>query len=489
MRALLRRLTKISIGYGAIQWAGPFVSFFLTPIITRILNPDDYGTAEYILTISSALTTLFLFGIPQALMVHFNDHHQDQRWQRQVTGSALLVVVLLGAPTGVILLFFAAQIAQITVQDNHYTILFQLMGAGMILGFSNSVLINAAQSALRVRWGILFSLTNLIMMVTGNILFVIILRWGAIGLVLVPITTGFVLSAVTGIVARPLIGKPSLNTMKLLLRSGVLLQPALVAGWSLQLADRLILARYVSMDWLGYYTIANRIAALLYILIGPICSAWTPLVLATQKETQSTQNYASLSRYLIAVILNGSLCLGLFSNELLIVMTRPAYLPAAPYVGFLAYIHVFNVINTILSTNSMAYKYLKEISWANVAGAIVNIGLNVALIPIYGIWGATIATIIGYMIPPIVLQGVLKKHSLLPYSIKKVGSALLIHVGLLAIAALLPSTNSLISIGLKLFLLLIMQLAFLLLGIVTKIEVYQAFSFIKKQVSTFLPGK
>ena len=44
-----------------------------------------------------------------------------------------------------------------------------------------------------------------------------------------------------------------------------------------------------------------------------------------------------------------SLGVGLFANEILIILTRPAYLPAAPYVGFLTLMYVFTVFGFILA--------------------------------------------------------------------------------------------------------------------------------------------
>ena len=82
MRDLLKRMTRMVIGYGAIQWAGPFLSLIFTPIITRALTPGDYGVADYLLTIVSALSTLALVALPTALFTHFNDRPGDIGWQR-----------------------------------------------------------------------------------------------------------------------------------------------------------------------------------------------------------------------------------------------------------------------------------------------------------------------------------------------------------------------------------------------------------------------
>ena len=81
MRQVLKRLTRMTVGYGAVQWAGPALSLIFTPILTRILAPSDYGVADYVLTISAFASTMALFALPQALSAHYNDKPDDPHWR------------------------------------------------------------------------------------------------------------------------------------------------------------------------------------------------------------------------------------------------------------------------------------------------------------------------------------------------------------------------------------------------------------------------
>jgi O-antigen/teichoic acid export membrane protein len=474
MRQTLKRIAKMAVGYGAVQWAGLVLSLVFTPIITRILTPADYGAADYLLTIAAAVGTAALFALPQALMTHFNDQPQHWQWQRRVTGSALALVLLVGLPVSGLLLLLAPQFAAGPLKSDRYVLLLQLIGATTIFSLISAVLTAAAQAALRVRWGMLFSLTTIVMSTLGNVLFIILLRLGVTGMVLTPILTSLAVCVLAAMVMRQMVGRPSLAIMKVLFRSGTILLPTMMAAWALQVIDRLFLVRYVSLESLGQYAIANKIAGLLYVALAPVYSAWTPLALSIQHDPTAKQQYANMARYLIGAALIAALGLGLFATEILIVLTRVAYLPAAPYVGVLTYVHVLAAIGTVLATGAMAGKQLPAFSWAVVTGAVVNIALNFVLIPSYGVWGATIATVVGYAVPQVILYVIVQRRYHVPYPTALLLEALLAQGCLLIIGLFIPPLAFPIRVGLKLILFGLLPVVFLWLGVVTRFEVQQA---------------
>jgi len=485
MRQLLSRLTRLTLGYGVVQWSGPFLALIFTPIITRLVSPGDYGVADYIQTIGSAVGMLALLAQPQALAAHFNDQ-PDEAWRRRVTSSALTVSMALGLPLGALLFSLAPQLSLATFGDPQHTPLFQLIGATAVFGISSTILTAAAQAALRVRWGMALSLTNIGAIVTGNIVFLILLRLGVTGLILTPILAAVAVSLTALILMRSLLGAPSWPVLKTLAISGATLLPTMLSGWALTLLDRLFLVYYVSTEALGYYAIANKIAALAHVAMTPLYSSWMALALSIQHDPAAKERYATMARYLIAAALSVSLGLGIFATEVLIILTRPAYLPAAPYVGLLAYVHVFTGFGTVLYTSALAGKQLMAVSWTVGTGALINLILNFALIPSFGLWGATIATVVGYGVPQILLYWLLQKRYPVPYPLKPLLAALAVHFVLLLVSTFVPSWAFTLRVGAKLGLLAILPLTFLALGVITRLELQQGLALARSQARRLL---
>lgn len=486
MRETLKRLIRLIIGYGAVQWAGPLISLIFTPIITRVLLPSDYGVADYLLTLTSALSTLALVALPQAITTHFNDRPEDQEWQRMVTGSGVAIALVSGLSFG-LFLFLAAPILTANVPIiGEYTNLVRLIGLAFSFGVMSSALVATAQAALRVRWGMVFSLISIGFTVVGNLLFIVILRLGVTGMILTPIVTGFAVWVATLVLMRGMIGRPSFHVVSMLLRSGGLLLPTMVAGWILQVSDRLILGQFVSATALGHYAIANRMAGLVYVAMAPIYAAWTPLALASQHQEQAMKRYVTISRYLIAAVLLVGLGIGLFATEILIVLTRPAYLPAAPYVGFLAYMHVFSGFGTVLYTGALMGKKLGAVSITVMIGALANIAFNLLLIPHFGIWGATIATMIGYGFPLVFLYMWLQRHYPIPYPMGRFIAALVVQFTLQMAGLLIPAVAFPIRMIIKLGIFAILPLSFIGLGMITQAELFYIRDFVRNQVQNQL---
>jgi O-antigen/teichoic acid export membrane protein len=473
MLQTLKRLAKMTAGYSMVLWAGPFLSLIFTPIITRILTPADYGIADYLSTIGSAIGTVALLALPQAVAAHFNDQ-AELAWQRRVVGSAVALVTVIGALVGAGLVLLAPALAEASPITRGYAYLFQWMGMTSVFGLAGPVLTSAAQAALRVRWGMALSSTAILGTVFGNVLFIVIMRLGVTGMVLTPIVTSVAICLVALTLTRGLIGRPSSTTARLLLVTGATLLPAAVSSWVLLVADRIFLAQYVQAQELGYYAIANKIATLAYVLLAPIFTAYTPLALSMQHRPDARESYARLARYLTAVTLCAGLALGLFATELLQVLTRTEYLPAAQYVGFLTYMHTFGAVGTILYVGGMAGKQFRGIMWTALAGAAVNLALNATLIPSYGVWGATAATVVGCAVSPVLLYLWLRQRYPVPYPVARIIAAFVIQLALLVVGLSIPPLPFVIRVSLKASVLLLLALSYIPLGMVTRAEWQQA---------------
>lgn len=168
-------------------------------------------------------------------------------------------------------------------------------------------------------------------------------------------------------------------------------------AWLLNYADRYLIRYYLTDDAVGYYTMGYGVGSKLLLLSTPFVTHLTGIAIRQRKAGESVKTLSQMQRkYVLLYVGVASLaCLTLYVGQdwfgaLLLSARYQTAFQLAPLIAvsylFLTTCHLFEV-------NWYVNGQTKFILWHNVAGALANIGLNMWLIPIYGILGAALAMI------------------------------------------------------------------------------------------------
>lgn len=178
---------------------------------------------------------------------------------------------------------------------------------------------------------------------------------------------------------------------------GLPLVPAALSAWALALVDRIILSRIGSLAEVGEYAVANRLAQLLLIGMTAFLFALSPFLLSTYSDDPE-QEKAARGRtltYLTFILAFAGLAVTLFAKEIFEVIA-PKFDDAYLTVGPLALGTALYGISAVLTTGLAIVRKTVHLAALAVGAAALNIALNFALIPPFGIVGAGLATAVGY---------------------------------------------------------------------------------------------
>jgi O-antigen/teichoic acid export membrane protein len=394
MRETLKRLAKLTAGYSLVTLIGPLFTILLTPLYTRVLTPADYGVYEAAIAFSAITNIIVMMGFDLALTAMF--FRGDERYQRNLVTTALVLIISFGTVGAVLLIALAEPIASFLYNDPSLAPIVYLIAANAI--FQPIYALSAA--TLKLRMGIrrvnALGLTFLLATIVSNVLLVLVLQMKAPGIVAANVLAGFV-GAVTGILLlwRPLRGQFTPSLVRPLMTAGLGLLPGTLSFLILSVIDRIMLTQFVSQTDLGLYSIANKITSMVYVLISAAWTAWWPLAMEMADKPDAPRQYARMLEYFVCGAMLLGLTIGLFAPEILAVFTREAYVPAAPYVlGLMIYSGPLGMLTSSLAVSVYARKQLHWVSVAYIAAAATNIVLNLILCPLYGVWGAVIATVL-----------------------------------------------------------------------------------------------
>jgi O-antigen/teichoic acid export membrane protein len=247
--------------------------------------------------------------------------------------------------------------------------------------------------------------------------------------------------------------------------------PGALSLWALAYLDRLLLPAFaIPLDQRGLYAIAAKLASMLAILTVPFQSAWGPLALAMRDDPQAERTYARVLTLFTGWSLWLALGLGLFAAEILQIFTTSAYLGAAPYVGILAYVAIANGASVAAGVGAALKQRTSIVGLATLVGALVNLALNLMLIPRYGIWGAAWATALGYAAMPLLTYRWAQRVHPLPYQPGRIIAALAAQILLLVGGLSMPLTGW-ANLGVRALLLASYPAFLLLIGILRPAEI------------------
>jgi PST family polysaccharide transporter len=160
--------------------------------------------------------------------------------------------------------------------------------------------------------------------------------------------------------------------------------------------DQIMIGQMMGDEAVGIYTAASRISELWYFIPMAIAASVFPTILEAKKKSEDLY-YAHLQKlYNLMVVISLAVAVPMtfVSTELVKFLYGEAYLDAGPILA----IHIWAAIFVFLGVASGQWFIAENKQLLNLErtaiGAVVNVILNLWLIPIYGSIGAAIATVI-----------------------------------------------------------------------------------------------
>ena len=468
MRQTLKRLAKLTAGYSLVTLLGPVVTILLVPLYTRVLAPADYGVVDVALTFASLVGIFINLGVDQALNAFFFDDGPDH--QRNLITTAALFVGGCGLVIGLAIAVLATPLAEVLFKDPSRRPIFYLLALSSITSPVYGIMSAGLRLQMRVKRVNALGLTYLAATVITNIVLILVLHLKATGIIVTNAVTNLTACGLSLILARDvLFGRFSRSLLRPLIRTGLSLLPGAISTVLLLQVDRLLLTQFVSAGDIGLYSIANKLASMIWVLFSAVGIAWNPMALEMANQPDAPHQYARVFEYSAIAWMWFALGLGLFAPEILTIFTRAAYVSAAPYTLVLL---IFNgpvsMAAGTFGTILFARKHTRLISVPIMVAAVVNVILNLVLDPLLGVWGAVWATVLAGAVMMIGGYVLSQQAVRVPYRMGKVLCLAVVYLSLVAVFLTLPASNT---IPIKVIAMIVLSLTVLLTGLISRREI------------------
>lgn len=167
-----------------------------------------------------------------------------------------------------------------------------------------------------------------------------------------------------------------------------------------QNTDHIMLKNLVGQVENGYYTAAITCAGVAGFLYGAIVDSFRPVILEARKHSpeQFGRMLSRLYSLIFYLSLAQSLAFTLLAEPMVMILYGSAYRQAIPVLQILVWYIAFSHMGVLRNIWILAEGQQHLLWIINLSGALLNIGLNGWMIPLWGARGAAVASVITQMV-------------------------------------------------------------------------------------------
>lgn len=390
-------------------------------IIARALSVDAYGEVSLGIAVMTMGVTLGLAGFQQGIPRYMSRFDEE----RDIRG-AWLTGLLIGVGLAVV---FAGVI--VFAGDTVVSLLFEGEAAGqLVLLFALAI---PFQAGLAVGIGAVRGLENTIYKTIGNdffyngfrILTLIALLW--LGLDVVAAGYAYVIAAAAGCVVMhllfrkllPLRGSYRLHTCEMV-RFSAPLMLSTVIGLLLARTDTLMLGYFRSSAEVGIYNAAYPLATGMLVVLGSFGFMYLPVASRLDADDQREEvdaAYKLTTKWIYVLAFPIFLVLVAFPADVLTIIFGSEYVAGALALQILTIGFFANAAGGRNRETLAAFGFTEYVLLTNGVALVVNVVLNLALVPAYGVTGASVASAASFITMNAFVVGLLHwKFGVSPFS-------------------------------------------------------------------------
>jgi len=419
----LKIALKSTVIYSIGNFSSKLLGLILIPLYTDKLTVSEYGILGMLEITAQVFTALFGMSLYNAFFRWYWDKEYINK-QKSMFFTILVYVISLSLLLNILLFPFHDSISNLLLDSPDYGYLIMLIllisGLDSLALVTNTLVRLQEKPAYYTILQVAKILTNLLFTVyfiaykgkkvegiyeaqlIGNAVFYLL-------------ASRFILKNITVRFERVIFKSMVKFSYPLLFTS--------LTGIILTISDRYILRFISDLIYVGIYSLGFKIANTLRVfVITSVNLAIQPMIYKMIDQPDNKRFYSKIMTYFSYGLMLCALGLSLFGRELIkfLSKTNPDYWEAFPIVPIISLAIFFGMLRDVSLTGINIAKKTSVNARSIFVVAILNIGLNILLIPLFGYIGAAVATLIAQIVYFLFVYYFAQKYYPIPYEILKV---------------------------------------------------------------------
>ena len=397
LRGLIH-LGNLSGGYFITTIVKNALPFLLLPVLTRYLDPKEYGIIalfSFYLSISNAIN-----GVSIPTIIGKNFFSTSKKYIAELIGNSIFVVGVFSVFNVLIILIIYPFFKDSISLPLNWLLLVPLTSFAFIVF---SLGINVMRNSKKVFAFGIHQVGNITINLLISLILVVLLAWGWQGRVL-GIILSFVASAgfsfwylkKNGFVVFAI----SKKIIKKILSLVLPLIPNSFQATIISQVGIFFIQYYYTKDLLGIYSLGFQLAVLIKILGDTLSMSWSPF-LFEQMSGNKEINKLYLTRMLyalIGIVVAGVVFINLSAGLVLKVMSTPAYYGAKEFIPWFTLGFLFQECYVFLFPILIKHEKQKQIGLITILNMFLVVILNIWFVNLFGYIGISYAFCLSHLI-------------------------------------------------------------------------------------------
>ncbi len=388
-----REFIKNIIIFAFSSFGSKSITLVLLPMYSQNLTISEYGVVDLIQTLVMLLMPLASLSLAESILKFCLDKNLSTN--RELTIQTALSVLIF---IFIILFIFSFLVYYFFYNDkNIFLILFFLLSISIYEYFSKYA--KGTDETLVFSWsGIILSIALLIF----NIYFIYFLKLGVSGFLYAQILSYICASNYLYFVLKPRLCLSFSSFDKSFFRKMLIFSLPLIPNaamwWVFNASDRWILYYFYDSGISGSYSVANKLASILFIVNAIVFQAWQIEALKVKCRPDRDVVYKKIIEAYFVFICFCASVLIVMNNFIVTNLLSDDFSSAWKSGNALIISSVFFCSASFLGVFYMVFEKTKSALVTSLIAAILNALLNFILIPDFGIPGAAAATLISTIV-------------------------------------------------------------------------------------------
>ena len=478
LKYFIKQSAIYSIGNLATKASG----VILLPLYTTYISLAEFGILGIIDVTILILVELINLGQGQALVMLNNSGefvNEKKRVFFTILSSSFIICL------GFIIIgeVFLPYISKIFSEPVRYYYLLRLSLYVIVARVINNIYLNKLRADERSSTYTIFSVSKLLLTLCLTIYFLAYVHLKITGILYSYLISELVIAVIlSAVLFKKLEPKFVKKIMFASISFGIPLIFGSLAMMLLNVSDRYIIKYFTNNAMVGLYDLGYRFAGILNMFfIMPFTLALMPQAYKMFTKEGDKRYYSKLMTYLTFGLVWMGLGISIFSKEVIkIFALNPSFWPAYKIVPIVTASYVFFGMRIIASLGMFLTKKTKYVANTTIVAAVLNILLNILLIPKFGMITAAYTTLISFIILYFLSYYYSNKCYEIPFENSKLLKLFIFGTAFYFVATIFNGNSLVIRFLVKIFLFIIFPFTLLVLNFYEPIELQRINEFYKK---------